>query len=76
MYRINVVGCHKPWRNSFTFYTENAEAFDIFESQNEGLAEDMEFPEAEDMWEYLEQHFTPEAKYPITITNEITVYTE
>jgi hypothetical protein len=74
MYRVNVVGCHKPWRNSFTFYTEDAAAFDVFESQ--GLAEEMEFPEDMGMWDYLEQNFTPEAKYPMTIINEITVYTE
>lgn len=76
MYRVNVVGCHKPWRNSQVYYTKNEAAFDVFESQNEGLAEEMEFPEDMDMYDCLAQHFKTNVEYPITITNEVTVYTE
>jgi hypothetical protein len=74
MYRLNIIACHKPWRGSQTLYTSNSSVFNLF--YEDSMLEDVELPEDQDIWDFLEENFTSKMSYPITIQAETTVYTE
>ena len=77
-YRINVVGCHKPWNNTSVFFTTDKDVFEVFSLSPESMLYDIEFPgNAEDgIYEWMDEVLIRGVVFPYTILDEVTVYTE
>ena len=82
VYRINLTACHKPWRYSSVFYTQNKELMDFIKNSEGIMADDIEWSkfsgnEDEDYYELFDKYeIDEEVKTPYILLDEVTVWTE